>query len=56
VGVGIHRAIAKRRAGEPVRECGMGLECQRVHRVVVEKGTGETIGARGVGTECQRGG
>jgi hypothetical protein len=45
VGAGIHRAVAKRGAGEPVRERGAGLECQRVHRAVA---------ACGAGTECQR--
>jgi hypothetical protein len=41
-----------RGAGEPVRERGVGLVCQRVHRAVAERGTGEPVGARAVGPEC----
>jgi hypothetical protein len=46
--------LAERWAGEPVRERGMDLECQRVHRAVAERGTREPIGTLGAGLECQR--
>jgi hypothetical protein len=39
VGTGVHRAVAKRRAGEPVKERGVGLECQRVHRALAKRAT-----------------
>jgi hypothetical protein len=44
VGGGVHRAVAERGAGEPVRERGAGLECHRVHKAVAERGTGEPVG------------
>jgi hypothetical protein len=49
VGDGVHRVVAERGVGEPVRECGAGLECQRVHMAVAERGTGEPVGASGAG-------
>jgi hypothetical protein len=55
VGARIHRAVAEREAGEPIRECEAGLECQRVHRAVAERGTREPIGACGAGLECLEG-
>ena len=55
MGAGAHKVVAKRGAGEPVRECGAGLECQRVHKAVSERGMREPVEARG-GPECQRGG
>jgi hypothetical protein len=43
VGAGIHKAVAERGIGEPVRERGAGLECQCVHRTLAERGTGEPV-------------
>jgi hypothetical protein len=51
-----YRAVAERGAGEPVRDRGMGLECQCIHMAVAERGTGEPVGARGTGSECRCGG
>jgi hypothetical protein len=53
VGVGIHRAVAEKAVGEPVRACGTGLECQRVHMAVTKRGTGKQVEAHGTGLECQ---
>jgi hypothetical protein len=55
-GVGIHWALAERGVGEPVRERGAGLECQRIHRAAPERGTREPVETSGAGPECQRGG
>jgi hypothetical protein len=49
------RAVDERGVGEPVRECGAGLECQRVHMAVTERVTREPVGSRVTGPECQRG-
>jgi hypothetical protein len=35
----MHRAVAERGAGEPVRERGAGLDCQCVHMAVAERGS-----------------
>jgi hypothetical protein len=53
VGAVVHRAVAERGAGEPVKEHGVGLECQRVYMTVTERGTGEPVGACGASLECQ---
>jgi hypothetical protein len=45
VGARVHSAVAERRAREPIRESGVGLECQRVHRAVVERGGRTSRGA-----------
>jgi hypothetical protein len=42
-------AVAKRVAGEPVRERVAGLECQRVYKTVAKRGTGEPVRACGAG-------
>jgi hypothetical protein len=43
VGARIHRIVAERGAGEPVREHRMSQECQRIHTTVAERGTGEIV-------------
>jgi hypothetical protein len=54
VGDGVHRAVAKRGAGEPIRQHRASLECQRVHKAVAERGMREPVVARGAGPKCDK--